>query len=84
MSGSIIPTILEKGWGFKELGHHSLFALLWLALELSWQLWVCLLANVLQWAYNEAQGLLEVESFTILDLVSSNQLCRILNGYVIL
>ena len=30
-------------------------------------------ASVLQWAYNEAQGLLEVKSSTILGLISSNQ-----------
>ena len=30
-------------------------------------------ANVVQWAYNEAQGLLEVKSSAILGLVGSNQ-----------
>ena len=41
-------------------------------LELSWHLCVCHLAHasVLQWVYNEAQGLLESKSF--------NQLCCIL------
>ena len=60
---------------FQDLGHGPLFGLLWSALELSWGLWVCHLAyaNVLQPAYNEAQGLLVVESSTILDLVDSNQ-----------
>ena len=31
-------------------------------------------ANTLQWAYNEVQDPLEVESSAILDLVGSNQL----------
>ena len=36
--------------------------------------WVCYLdANTLQWAYNEAQGTLEVKSSTISDLVCSHQ-----------
>ena len=30
-------------------------------------------ADTLQWAYNEVQGPLEVESSAILDLVGSNQ-----------
>ena len=44
------------------------------------------LANVLQWAYNEAQGLLEVESSAILGLVGSNRILYypvLLNGCVI-
>ena len=36
-------------------------------------LWICHLADVLQWAYNEAQGLWEVEFSTLLGLVGSNQ-----------
>ena len=36
-------------------------------------LWVCHLANVLQRVHNDVQGLLEVESSAILDLVGSNQ-----------
>ena len=45
------------------------------ALELLWHLWMHKLANanVLQWAYNEAQGLLKFESSTILGLIGSNQ-----------
>ena len=75
MSGRIIPTILGKeGEDIQELGHCPLFDLLWPASELSWHLWVCHLdADVLQWAYNEAQGLLEVESSAVSDLVGSNQ-----------
>ena len=40
----------EEYSNFQELGHHLLFGLLQLALELSWHLWVCHLAyaNVLQ------------------------------------
>ena len=74
MSGRIIPTIWGRGRDFQELGHCPLFNLLWLASGLSWHLWVCHLdANVLQCAYNEAQGPLEVDSSVILDLVGSNQ-----------
>ena len=53
-----------RGGDFQELGHHPLFSILWSASELSWRGWVCHLAypNVLQRAYNEAQGLLEDES----------------------
>ena len=36
------------------------------------------LTNVLQWAYNEAEGLLKVQSSTILGLVGSNWFCSIL------
>ena len=42
--------------------------------DLSWHLWVCHLANELQWAYNEAQVPLEVDSSTILDIISSDQI----------
>ena len=92
MSGRIIPTILGRGGDFQEWGHYPLFGLLWWALELSWRLWVCRLAyaNVLQGAYNEAQGLLEVKSSTILGLIGSNQfllypqqLCHSFNGYAL-
>ena len=57
------------------MGHCPLFDILWLASELSWCWWVCHLAfaNVLQCMFNEAQGLLEVESSAILDLVGCNQ-----------
>lgn len=49
MSGRIILTISREGWGFQELGYHSLFTLLWVASELSWHLWACpSAANVLQ------------------------------------
>ena len=41
--------------------------------ELSWLLWMYYLANVLQWANTEAQGLLEVRSSTIVDTFGSNQ-----------
>ena len=55
------------GGDFQELGHHPLFGLSWLASELSWCLAVCCLAyaNILQWVYNEAQGLREVKSSAI-------------------
>ena len=51
MSRRIIPTISGKGWGFQELGHHSLFGLWRLASELSRHLWLCHLACccVRQW-----------------------------------
>ena len=72
MCGRITPTILEKGWKFPRTGP---LGLLWMALELSWHLLVCHLAhaNLVQWAYNEAQGLLEVDSSALLDLTHSNQ-----------
>ena len=43
-------------------------------------------ANVSQWVYSEAQGLLEGESSTIAVFTSSNQfmLCSVLNGCIIL
>ena len=41
--------------------------------QLSWCWWGWHLANVLQWAYNEAQGLVEVTSSSILGLLGSNQ-----------
>ena len=71
--------LFQLFWGrdrdFQELGHCPLFDILWLASELSWCWWVCHLAfaNILQRMFNEAQGLLEVESSAILDLVGSNQ-----------
>ena len=43
------------------------------ASELSWWLWVCHLANVFQWACNEAWVLLEVGSSSIWGLVGPNQ-----------
>ena len=44
--------------GFQELGHQPRFDL-WL-LELSWCLWVVMyLADVLQWAYTQVQGLVD-------------------------
>ena len=42
--------------------------------DLSWHLWVCHLANELQRACNEAQVPLEVDSSTILDIISSDQI----------
>ena len=42
-----IPGICRKGWDFQELGHHPLFELLWLSLELpqhlgvSGSMWMC-------------------------------------------
>ena len=44
MSGKRILAILGKGWTFPGIGHCLLFDLLWLALELSWRLWVCRLS----------------------------------------
>ena len=73
--GGLFQLSWRRDGDFQELGHHCpLFGLLWLASELSWCLWVCHLAyaNVLQWACNEAQGLLEVESSVLLDLIGSN------------
>ena len=70
--------------GAPELGHHPLSGRLCWALELSWHLRVCHVADVLG-AYTEAQ--VEVDLSAVLDLVSSNQfmlcpqrLCRSLEG----
>jgi len=72
--GGLFQLFWRRSRHFQELGHCPLF-LLWLASELSWCWWVChsAYAKVLQWVYNEAQGLLEIESSVILDLVGSNQ-----------
>ena len=61
-----------RGGDFQELSQRPLFGVLYSALELSWLWWVCLVANVLQWVYNEAQGLLEVKFSDILGLTGSN------------
>ena len=71
-------SVLEKRQRFPEIEPVSIYDLWCAALELSWHWWLCHLANVLQWPYNEAQGLLEVQSSTILDLVSSTSLCCVL------
>ena len=64
----------EGGGDFQELGHCPLFGLLRSASELPWRWWVCYLAyvDVLQRAYNDAQGPLEIKSSIILDIVGSN------------
>ena len=90
--GGLFKLFWRRSGDFQELDHHPLFGLLWSASELSWHLWVCHLAyaNILQSVYNEAPGLLEVESSTILDLVGSNQflsrpqgLCHSFKGYAL-
>ena len=58
--GGVFQLFWGRGGDFQELGHRPLFSLLWSASELSWHLWVCHLADILQSEYNEAQGLLEV------------------------
>ena len=77
--GGLFQLFWGRGRDFQELGPCPLFDLLWLAWELSWHWWVCHFnANVLQWAYNEAQGPLEVSlppSWTQLVLTS---LCHVL------
>ena len=66
----------ESGGDLQELGHCLLFDLWWSALQAFWCWLVCQLAyaNILQWAFNETQGLLEVKSSTILDPVGFYQL----------
>ena len=60
--GGLFQLFCRRGGDFQELGHRPLFGLLWSALDHSWRLWVCHLdANVLQCAYNETQGPLEVD-----------------------
>ena len=46
--GGLFQLLRETGGDFQELGHCPLSGLVWLALELSWRLWVCRLAGVLQ------------------------------------
>lgn len=71
---------LREGGGISRNWATPTFGLLWLAPELSWHPRVCHSANALQWAYNEAQSPLEVKSYTILDLVGSNQFLSYLQG----
>ena len=73
--GGLFQLFFARSGDFQELGYYPVFGLLCSALELLWHLWMCNLANanVLQWAYNEAQGLLKFESSTILGLIGSNQ-----------
>ena len=75
MSGRITPTSLEKGRGFLGPGPPHTF----------WPFMVCLrtvmtltdmsfslLVHYSERVYNEASGLLDVDSSAILDLVGSN------------
>ena len=73
MSERIIPALWGKA-GISRNWATTHFCLSGLAWELSWHWWSCLLADVLQCVYDAAQGLLEVESSTLFDLVCSNQL----------
>ena len=70
MNGRIILTNLRKEWEFPEI---------WPLLFLNCQRWpydwhgacgyVIYYADVLQWAYTDAQGLVEVNLSAILDLL---------------
>lgn len=72
--GGLLPVILGKAQGFLRIRSPPTFDLSWLTSQLSRRWLVSHLdANILQWAYNEAQHPLEVESSTILDLFGSNQ-----------
>ena len=69
MSGRIILTILEgagisRSWATTHLLTFYRIVMAFVG---------CRLADVLQWAYNEAQGPLEIESSAILDIISSDQ-----------
>ena len=74
MRGRSIPVILGRGGDFQELGHRPLF-------DPYGRPWNChgacgcviWLADVLQGAYTEAQGLVEVDLSAILDPFGSNQ-----------
>ena len=59
MSGRVIPTILGKEWGFPGIGPQSTFWPFMAGLRTVMALvgMCCIPTNVLQWAYNEAQGL---------------------------
>ena len=72
MTGKIIPTILGKEWGFPGIEPLSTFWPFMVGPEL-WRWCHLAYANVLQWAYHEAQDPLKVRSSAILDLVGSYQ-----------
>ena len=55
-----------RGGGFQELGHHHFWSFD-PALELSWHLWVCHLALLIQ-----DQGLVDIDLSDILDSFDSN------------
>ena len=82
-TGRRIPTTGGRDGDFQELGHYPLFGLLCSAWEWSWCCkFVILYSDVLQWGYNEAQGLLK--SSTILGLVFLISSWPIINACVIL
>lgn len=71
ISGRIIPTILEQGPRFQELGHWPLLAFYDEPLNCHGACG-CVIEHMLIF-YNEAQGLLKVTSPAILNIVGSNQ-----------
>ena len=78
-TGQLVGRVFQLFWGrsrdFQEFAHHPLFDFWCWASEQSWCLWVCHLAFwcVTMSVYTEAQGLVEVNLSTILDLFGSNQ-----------
>ena len=69
MGGRSMPGIWGKGWRFLGIG--PTFWPLWLPLERSWHLKMS--HSTCWWPYPEAQGLVEVNWPTILDLFGSSQ-----------
>ena len=74
MSRRITSPIWRRGRDFQELSHHPLLTIYgWPQNYQGSYGYVIEHADVSQWGRNESQGLQEVQSSTILDLVSSNQ-----------
>lgn len=68
-----------EGQGFPGVGPPPTFwTFMVIASEMSGHLWACrfIYANVLQGVYDKVQGLLEVESSALLDLVGATQFCH--------
>ena len=84
LSGRSIPAILEKGWRLPEIGPQPTFWPLLSAFELSWRSCVILHAEVLLWAFTEAQGLLEMTQWppwTHLVLISLYHVLRLCHSF---
>ena len=70
----------KKGWGFLEIGPSCPpFWPFIFSSELLWRWWLCHLpCYCVTVSYNEAQGLVEVNSFTILDPIDAEPLYTLL------
>ena len=80
-----IPAILGKGWGFPGIGPLPTFWPLWLALELSWHLWVCRLAYWcvtmrVYWGSRSSGSLTSWTYLVLISLCCVLKLCHSLKG----